>query len=558
MNKIIWTCWLNGEEHAPLLVRKCLESWKSKNPGWDFRCLDAVSITRYIDIVSHIALGQKRITPASLTEILRLLLLHEYGGLWVDATTFCNRPLDEWLPMAAGTGFFAFCQPGGDCPVASWLIAAQPGNELLTKWTRRVIDYWQTRTQADDPQWFQRQFGALCAGDRQAHQAWQNVPRIGAEAAEAIQRLGMFESFAAMKDRVDWTMPVYDLTDRAAGRIMRPDSLVGHLLELTDDEDDAPSRPAVADSEPLIAGQPLAQLKVATENVGDHIQILAAERLCARAGLTVNFRVDRDDEIAHPPPVAAGERPAIVMNGWFKTNPAEWPPHPAYRPIYLGFHMRLFQSPSLVSPEALRHYASHGPIGCRDRYTLSMLRGRGVDAFLSHCLTLSLPRRLSRPEQQTEVFVVSRDRGILKHVPESVGPHTFISHYADTKDFDKNKARAAELLNLYSNRARLIVTTLLHCALPAIALGIPVVVFYPSHDGPGHKSDRERFSSLAEMVRVFNFSEAAAVNWRGYTPDVSLLKLRMTDQFFGLAARWGRLASVRSKRRHGALEPADA
>jgi hypothetical protein len=143
-------------------------------------------------------------------------------------------------------------------------------------------------------------------------------------------------------------------------------------------------------------------------------------------------------------------------------------------------------------------------------------------------------------------------------VPESVGPYTFVSHYTDTKDFDKNKARAAELLNLYSDRARLIVTTLLHCALPAIALGIPVVVFYPSHEGPGHKSDRERFSSLAEMVRVFYVSEAAAVDWRGYTPDVSLLKLRMTDQFFGLAARWGRLASVRTKRRHNALEPAEA
>lgn len=558
MNKIIWSCWLNGEAQAPFLVRRCLDSWRDKNPSWDFRCLDAVTITRYIDIVSHIDLGRKGVTASSLTEILRLLLLHEYGGVWVDATTFCNEPLDDWLPLAAGSGFFAFSQADNECPVAGWLIAAQPGHELLTKWTRRAIDYWQGPVPAGDPLWLQHQFAGLCSSDPQADRAWQSVPRIGADAAEAIQRLGMYESVSAA-EKVDWSTPVFALSDRTEGRTIRADSLLGHLLDLSDDEEGLPNRAtAVADTEPLIGGQRLAQLKVATENVGDHIQIIAAERLCARAGLTVNFRVDRDDEIAHAPPVAPGERPAIVMNGWFKTNPTEWPPHPAYRPIYLGFHIRLFQAPSLVSPDALNHYARHAPIGCRDRYTLSLLRSRGIEAFLSHCLTLSLPRRLSRPEQQTEIFVVSRDKGVLKHLPDSLGPHTFISHYADTKDFDKNKARAAELLAMYRDRARLIVTTLLHCALPAIAMGIPVVVFYPANEAPEHKSDRERFSSLAEMIRIFRFSEAAAVDWTGYTPDVSLLKLRMTDQFFDLAARWGRLASVRGKKHHAVLEPVEA
>ena len=55
-------------------------------------------------------------------------------------------------------------------------------------------------------------------------------------------------------------------------------------------------------------------------------------------------------------------------------------------PIYLGFHFRLFQSPSLIGPEAIEHYRVHGPIGCRDQHTLSLLREKGVNAFLSHCL----------------------------------------------------------------------------------------------------------------------------------------------------------------------------
>ena len=48
MNKTIWTCWFQGREAAPPLVKKCLSSWERNNPGWEFRCLDATSIERYV------------------------------------------------------------------------------------------------------------------------------------------------------------------------------------------------------------------------------------------------------------------------------------------------------------------------------------------------------------------------------------------------------------------------------------------------------------------------------------------------------------------------------
>ena len=233
------------------------------------------------------------------------------------------------------------------------------------------------------------------------------------------------------------------------------------------------------------------------------------------------------------------------MNGWFKTNPAEWPPHPDYTPIYLGFHIRLFQSPSLVSPAALDHYAANGPVGCRDRNTLSLLTSHGIDAFLSHCLTLTFPRRLPDPERQNEIFVVSRDQQFLEYLPASVGPYNFISQYSESGDFSVNLLQARELIQTYHDRAKLIITTMLHCALPAIAMGIPVVVFFPPNEGAAHQSDIERFSSLSELVRVFHPSEASLVDWRGYSPDVSALKLRLVDAFFAMAEAWGPISPPR-------------
>ena len=101
---------------------------------------------------------------------------------------------------------------------------------------------------------------------------------------------------------------------------------------------------------------------------------------------------------------------------------------------------------------------------------------------------------------------------------------------------------------MYRSRAKLVVTTLLHCALPAIAMGIPVVVFYPLNDAAGHASDRERFSSLEPIVRVYRFDELDEVDWNPQPVDVSAIKLGALDSFYALAARWGTAPPPRSGR----------
>src|SRR5262249_30318207 len=105
-------------------------------------------------------------------------------------------------------------------------------------------------------------------------------------------------------------------------------------------------------------------------------------------------------------------------------------------------------------------------------------------------------------------------------------------------DFAANLVRAQELLETYRSRAKFIITTLLHCALPAIAMGIPVVVFYPLNDMAAHTSDRERFSSLEELVPIHRFDEIETVDWKPEPIDVSDLKLRIIDYFDEMAAQW--------------------
>ena len=139
MRKVIWSCWFQKRDQAPELVRKCLQSWEDHNPGWEVRVLDAETVCRYVDLRSHIDLSRQTLIAASLSNIVRILLLHEYGGVWADATTLCNVPLDDWLPLAANTGFFAFARPGEDRLLSSWFLAAEPGNPLVAKSAARTL-----------------------------------------------------------------------------------------------------------------------------------------------------------------------------------------------------------------------------------------------------------------------------------------------------------------------------------------------------------------------------------------------------------------------------------
>ena len=109
MKRKLWILWLQGFEQAPYVVTKCLHSWKAHNSdSWDVVELTEKNIEQYVTIEGLIPeYASKKINRIALSEIIRIDLLKTYGCLWVDATTFCNQPLDSWLPEYSDHGFFA-------------------------------------------------------------------------------------------------------------------------------------------------------------------------------------------------------------------------------------------------------------------------------------------------------------------------------------------------------------------------------------------------------------------------------------------------------------------
>ena len=137
----VWMYWQQGEQNAPLLVKKCLESWRSLNPGWDVELLDKARVEELVDLSEF----EERddIGLQALSDILRVKLLTQYGGVWADASLFCIKPLDEWLHNYLQDNFFAFACKRRDRVMTTWFLAGTQDSTILSAWTDTIYRYWR-------------------------------------------------------------------------------------------------------------------------------------------------------------------------------------------------------------------------------------------------------------------------------------------------------------------------------------------------------------------------------------------------------------------------------
>lgn len=190
--KIIWIYWDQGWGHAPKLVQQCKQSWEYYHPDWEIRALDAGSIKQYFDFKQWVPdvnipaylpkflafLKRKRIKYAAKSDIIRANLLNHYGGVWVDATLWCNRSMDLWLGQHMSSGFFALSHPTPCRKIASWFLASNPGSLMISELCLQTQSYWSRHNRADHYFWFHRLFNELYATNEEFKSCWDMVKKI--------------------------------------------------------------------------------------------------------------------------------------------------------------------------------------------------------------------------------------------------------------------------------------------------------------------------------------------------------------------------------------------
>lgn len=140
-SKVIWVCWLQGMEKAPDVVKKCYASLQKYCPDFDIRIVTLDNVKEYIRFPDYIwqKYQDKKITNTHFSDLLRVSLLVEYGGYWIDATVFLTDKIPQFIQKS---DFFAF---HSDSYVKNntWFIKASQGDLIITNMRNLLFEYWK-------------------------------------------------------------------------------------------------------------------------------------------------------------------------------------------------------------------------------------------------------------------------------------------------------------------------------------------------------------------------------------------------------------------------------
>lgn len=147
-NAPIWIFWWQGLNNAPCVVKNCIQSISHRCGGHPIILITSKNYKEYVDIPAYIIkkISEKKITLTHFSDVLRLALLSEHGGIWMDATLWMTNefPLEmDNLPLyTLKHGQFADYHVSRGL-WSSFFISAGKNNPFITFSRDFLYEYWK-------------------------------------------------------------------------------------------------------------------------------------------------------------------------------------------------------------------------------------------------------------------------------------------------------------------------------------------------------------------------------------------------------------------------------
>jgi hypothetical protein len=248
-------------------------------------------------------------------------------------------------------------------------------------------------------------------------------------------------------------------------------------------------------------------------NLGDEVQGLASSQWLPY----IDHFVERDN-LTDGVKSKLASSINVFMNAWWGSPAMTWPPPESLAPVMLAMHIEPSAYELFSTQPAISYFQKHQPIGARDQGTLDFLQTLNISSFLSYCMTLTF-KAIPPAEEGCKFLIVDVPVAHYGDIPKHVRAQSCnaTARFDDGGSGEKfngiaRYTRAFELLQRYAG-ASAIITSRLHCALPAAALGKPVVLFLSDKmpGGGGNKDKNQRFSGFQDLIYFVDF---LGDNWK--------------------------------------------
>jgi tetratricopeptide (TPR) repeat protein len=181
----IFVYWAQGFDAAPPVVRACLAALKANNPDSRVHELSLDNIGDYVDMPEDLVASLAG-DHYHFSDLLRMLLLEKFGGVWVDATCLVTEPLRPHVDRALAKGsVFAFNYTGPY--LVNWFLASRPDSYVMHLWRAASFLWWEKRGEIVDFLLHHHIFEMLHRLDDRFRAEWDAGLRLNATPPHALQ-----------------------------------------------------------------------------------------------------------------------------------------------------------------------------------------------------------------------------------------------------------------------------------------------------------------------------------------------------------------------------------
>lgn len=193
----IWMCWWQGLDSAPEIVKACVESVRRNAGEREVVIITDKNVGEFVQFPQWIRelYDNGVLSRTHISDLLRLELLTRYGGIWLDSTFYCCRPLTDdiydaplwsikrpdYLHASVASGMFANYSFG--CDEGHRKVFAVIRDYFLEYWRKEnyLIDYLLTDyliilAQRHDP-WIAESFDAIQPNNPQCDELFKILDR---------------------------------------------------------------------------------------------------------------------------------------------------------------------------------------------------------------------------------------------------------------------------------------------------------------------------------------------------------------------------------------------
>lgn len=185
-NEKVYTMW-GWNPITPPMIQACFDSMRA-NFKQELQVINEKNINDFVDLPGFIMDKRNKgyIKNPHFADIVRVELLHNHGGFWLDSTAFATAPIPDFIVRE---DFFVYMAGNVGSPygyIQNCFIRGRQGSYLLEAWRAMILEYWKNESCEFDYFMHQLMFKTVAKNDPRGKIYFDKMPHVDQDPTHAL------------------------------------------------------------------------------------------------------------------------------------------------------------------------------------------------------------------------------------------------------------------------------------------------------------------------------------------------------------------------------------